>query len=180
MKKIIVITQTAVMLALLIGLQFVSHTFGQFVTGSLVNMVLLVTVFVIGLYSGAVIALVSPFLAVFMGVGPALIQIVPLIAIGNVVFVLLAWLVRKNIGRRGIKPVSITVAGLAAASAVKASVLWLSISIVALPLLPGTSDSQIAAISMAFSWPQLVTALTGSVLAMIIVPVLKKANSHML
>ena len=92
-KKILWITRTAVMMALLVTLQWATSGLGQFVTGSCVNAVLVVATLAAGIWSGVTVALLSPFCAFLLGIGPKLIQIVPAIALGNVVLVLLAaWL----------------------------------------------------------------------------------------
>lgn len=175
-NKVMYITQTAVMLALLIGVQLLTRSFGQFVTGSMVNLILLVSVFIIGIYGGLTIAVLSPLLAFLSGIGPAFIQIIPFIAIGNALFVVLAWLIAKNfIGCLRSKDIAISSLGLVAASITKFLFLWVGVVLFALPLIPGIKEKQIAVMAAAFSWPQLVTALIGSVLAMIIIPQLKKA-----
>ena len=174
-KRVIYITQTAVMLALLIGTQYFTRSFGQFVTGSLVNFILLASTFLIGIRGGLAVAVLSPFLAFLAGIGPAFIQITPLMAAGNTVLVIIAQLVRKNMAGKSIKDVVSAAAGLIAAGAAKTGFLWLGITVIVLPLIPGLNERQIAVISAAFSWPQLVTALIGGALAMLIVPVLKKA-----
>jgi hypothetical protein len=175
-NKISYITQTAVMLALLIGAQFITRPFGQFVTGSMVNLILLVSVFIIGIYGGVTIAVLSPLLAFLAGIGPAFIQIIPFIAIGNTLFVTIAWIITKDsISNSSTKNIVISSIGLIAASVIKFLFLLFGLVTVALPLIPGIKEKQIAVIGMAFSWPQLITALIGSILAMIIVPHLKKA-----
>ena len=65
------IAETAVMIALLVALQWATKALGQFVTGSCVNLVLGVSTLVGGVWCGAVVALVSPFCAFLVGVGPA-------------------------------------------------------------------------------------------------------------
>lgn len=175
-NKINYITQTAVMLSLLIGVQFITRSFGQLVTGSVVNLILLVSVFVIGIYGGITIAVLSPLLAFLAGIGPAFIQIIPFIAIGNTLFVTIAWLISKNfIAKSSSKDIVISSIGLIAASVSKFLFLWLGLVIVALPLIPGIKEKQVALIGASFSWPQLITALIGSALAMMIIPHLKKA-----
>ena len=67
-KKIRWITETAVLLALLICLQWVGSMIPeqmtkQLVTGSLVNCVLAVTVLMVGLSSGLTVAIISPICA---------------------------------------------------------------------------------------------------------------------
>ena len=51
-KKVLWITETAVMLALLVALQVVTKPMGQLVTGSCVNGVLAITVLLAGMSSG--------------------------------------------------------------------------------------------------------------------------------
>lgn len=173
------ITQTAVMLALLISVQILTRAFGQLVTGSLVNLILLVSVFMIGIYGGLTVAVISPILAFLAGIGPAFIQIIPFIAIGNALFVTVAWLISKNyMAKLNIKDVVISSLGLIAASISKFLFLWIGIIMIALPIIPGIKEKQIAVISASFSWPQLITALIGSALAMVILPQLKKAIKH--
>ena len=70
-KKTLWITETAVMIALLVALQWATKPLGQFVTGSCVNLVLGVSVLVGGLWCGLTVALVCSFLAFRRGSGPA-------------------------------------------------------------------------------------------------------------
>ena len=177
-KKTIYITQTAVMLALLIVVQFVTKPFTQYVTGSLVNLILLVSVFMIGIYGGLAVALISPFLAFIVGAGPGFIQIVPVIAIGNAIFILVAGIVRKPMLMPGAKKGFPVVLGLVVASIVKTLFLWIGVVLIALPLIPGLKQAQVNMISTMFTWPQLITALIGSALAIIVIPLLKQAFKH--
>ena len=174
-KRIVYITQTAVMLALLMGVQFTTRSFGQLVTGTLVNLILLVSVFIIGLHSGLTIAALSPFLAFMVGMGPAFINIVPFISGANAILVIVAYFVRNHIAQKSVKKIIFTATGLIAASVAKTFFLWVGLVIIALPLIPGINEKQIAVISAAFTWQPLVTALIGSTLTMIIMPVLKIA-----
>ena len=82
------ITETAAMTALLIVLQIATKAAGQYVTGTCVNAVLAVSVLTVGLWSAVAVALLSPFFAFLLGIGPQLLPIVPSIALGNLVFVL--------------------------------------------------------------------------------------------
>ena len=100
-SKVVRITETAAMTALLIALQAVTRSAGQYVTGSCVNAVLALTVLLVGLWSGVVVAALSPFFAFLLGIGPQLPQIVPAIAVGNLVFVVLLWALTR---RRGAPP----------------------------------------------------------------------------
>ena len=172
LKKIIL---TAIMLALLIGTQFVTRSLGQFVTGTLVNLILLVTVFTVGLGGGLAVAVASNFLAFLAGIGPALPQVVPFVAAANAILVSIAYLVRRHVAEKSIKKKAIAAAGLIGAGAAKTLFLWVGLVLVALPLIPGIKEPQIAMLSSAFSWPQLVTALAGGALAMLVMPLLKRA-----
>ena len=63
-KKVLWITETAVMLALLVTLQALTKPMGQLVTGSCVNAVLAISVLLVGMSSGITIALISPVCAI--------------------------------------------------------------------------------------------------------------------
>ncbi len=69
-KKTLWITETAVMIALLVALQWATKPLGQFVTGSCVNLVLGVSVLVGGLWCGLTVALVSSLLRFSAGHRP--------------------------------------------------------------------------------------------------------------
>ena len=119
-KKIRWITETAVMLALLVTLQALTKGFGQFVTGSCVNAVLAVSVLVGGLWSGVAIALVSPVLAFLLGIAPQILT-VPAIMVGNTVYVVLLYVIAgnsKSIVRKVIAWVAAAVAKFAALYAI--------------------------------------------------------------
>jgi len=174
-KKTLYIVQTAVMLALLIAVQFFTRAFSTFVTGSLVNLILLVSVFMIGLGGGLTIAIVSNFCAFLVGIGPAYIQIVPFVAVGNVIFVTIAWIFRKFVISPEKKKKVVAGIGLFIAGAAKMAFLWVGLVVIMLPLIPGLKPAQITMIGTAFSWPQLITATIGSALAMIIIPLIRRA-----
>ena len=92
-KKVRWITETAVLLALLIAVQGLTAGLGnQFVTGSCVNAVLAVTVLTAGLSSGIVVAVLSPVLAYLLGIAPQIL-VLPAIMVGNTVFVVLLRLI---------------------------------------------------------------------------------------
>lgn len=96
MKKTTWIVRTAVCLALLLVLQVATKSLGQFVTGSCVNLVLAMAALSGGLWSGVAVAVLSPFCAYALGIGPAFLQLVPCVALGNTVYaVLFALLVGK-------------------------------------------------------------------------------------
>ena len=163
------ITETAIMLALLVILQAVTKSAGQIITGSSVNAVLAVSVLVAGLSSGLTVALISPFVAFLLGIGPQLLPIVPAIALGNGVYVLM-------MGRLCGKKLPMWRQTLALLGSAGAKFLTLYLVVVKLlcSILP-LKQPQIATFSTMFAWPQLITALIGGTAALLIAPVIRKA-----
>ena len=176
-KKIRWITETAVMLALLVSLQALTKPMGQLVTGSCVNAILAVSALVGGLSCGLVVALCSPVLAFLLGIAPQILT-VPAIMVGNSVFVVLLSLLAdksgKNIAKQVVAWISAAVAKFAALYAI---VVWLICGVLSESLLASgvMKAPMLKALPATFSWPQLFTALIGGAVALAIVPVLKKA-----
>ena len=176
-KKLRWITETAIMLALLVSLQALTKGFGQLVTGSCVNAILAITVLVAGFSSGLTVALVSPILAFLLGIAPQILT-VPAIMAGNLVFVLLMHLIA---GGKAASIVKRVIAWIVAAVA-KFAVLYvivvkifcgvMSASLMAAGTL---KEPMLKALPATFSWPQLVTALIGGAIALLIAPVIRKA-----
>ena len=176
-KKIRWITETAVMLALLVSLQALTKPMGQLVTGSCVNAVLAVSALVGGLSCGLTVALISPVLAFLLGIAPQILT-VPAIMVGNSVFVVLLSLLADKSGRNIAKQI---IAWLVSAAAKFASlyaiVVWLICGVLSESLLASgvMKAPMLKALPATFSWPQLFTALIGGAVALLIVPVLRKA-----
>lgn len=164
------LVRTALMIALLVAVQAATASMGQMVTGSCVNLILAVSALLLAGWGAPAVALVSPFCAFLLGIGPALIQLVPCIALGNLCYVLVFQVLVKQFSFTGG-----SVAAVVLAAAGKFAVLFLVIVKAVLPLL-GLPEAKVAAMSAMFSWPQLVTALIGGLLAAVVVaPLLKKA-----
>ena len=176
-KKIRWITETAVMLALLVCLQAVTKPMGQLVTGSCVNAVLAVSALVGGLSCGLVVALCSPVLAFLLGIAPQILT-VPAIMVGNTVFVILLSLLADKSGKKIVKQVIAWVAAAAAKfAALYAIVVLLICGVLSESLLAAgvLKAPMLKALPATFSWPQLFTALIGGAVALLIVPVVRKA-----
>ena len=178
-KKVLWITRTGLMLALLVALQALTKPYGQLVTGSCVNAVLAISVLFAGLGSGLTVAIISPVCAFLLGIAPNIVTVVP-IMIGNSCFVtLLHFLSGKPIWRQAVAVV--------AGAAVKAGVLYLLVVKLICGAAAGAllgkkvGDTVVLAPKMLellpamFSWPQLFSALIGGAVALAMVPVLKKA-----
>ena len=176
-KKIRFITETAIMLALLVTLQALTKPMGQLVTGSCVNAVLAVSALVGGLASGLTVALVSPILAFLLGIAPQILT-VPAIMAGNSVLVVLLYLLADRNGKNLAKQV---IAWVAAAAAKFVTLYVIVVKVICGVMAPsllsaGTlKEPMLKALPATFSWPQLFTALIGGGVALLIVPVLRKA-----
>lgn len=176
-KKIRWITETALLLAVLIVLQAATKSFGQFVTGSCVNAVLAIAALLTGLGSGITIAVISPVLAFLLGIAPQAVT-VPAIMVGNTVFVVLLRLIAgtdsKVLGKQ--------IAAWIVAALAKFAVLYLLVvkiicGLASAPLLASgvLKEPMLNVLPAMFAWPQLVTALIGGAVALALVPALRKA-----
>lgn len=172
-RKALWITQTALLLALLIAVQAVTSSLGNtFITGSLVNLILIVAVMTGGLTSGLIVALFSPVLAYFFGIGPAFLQIVLCIAIGNSILVLFWQLIAGNVKE---KKLLFYIGATGIAALAKFGFLYFSIVQFVVPVLLKIPEPNAKIVSAAFSYPQLITALIGGALATLILPALTTA-----
>ncbi len=177
-KRILWITETAVMLALLVALQWATGGLNnQFLTGSCVNLVLAVTALTVGLTGGLAVALVSPVMAYLLGIAPQILT-VPAIMVGNALFVLLLHFIADPQGRElPRQAAAVAVAALAKFAALYLIVVKLICGPMAQNLMEAGAlkKPMIAALTVKFSWPQLVTALVGGAVAMMITPLLRRA-----
>jgi hypothetical protein len=134
----------------------------QPVTGPLVNALLIVTADILGLGPALALGLLTPFGGVLHGVLPVpLVVMTPFIALGNAALVV-AYQALKLRGRW-------LALGIAAVS--KFAVLFAAVNLLAArpPTLGLGDTTQLVSIPAAFiqmmSWPQLITALAGGLLA---------------
>lgn len=167
-EKTLWITKTAMLLALLIVLQAITRGFSQLVTGSCVNAILALSALMVGISGGIIIAVISPFMAFVLGIGPQLLPIVPAIAAGNVVFVVALWALTHN--HRNEKKWHLL------AWCVSAVCKFLTLYVIVVQLLCHMlplKEAQIAVFSTMFSWPQLITALIGGAVALLVAPKLR-------
>lgn len=184
-KSIRWITNTAVLMALLICLQWIGSQIPhpltkQLITGTCVNCVLAVAALYAGGSSSLTIALISPVLAFFLGISQP-ITVIP-IMVGNACYVLLLRLISgKTFWRQSL--------ALATAAGTKFIVLYVLVVKVICGFASGLFMGKTLGnavllkkgmlapdkLPLMFSWPQLITAICGGVLALLIVPVLRKA-----
>ncbi len=165
--RIRMITRTAVLLAVVVVVQIAGRSLpnNNFIVGPLVNMCLLVATMTAGVYGGAAIAILSPFTSLINNNAPiasVLLPFAPVIAIANLVFVLVFfYLYDKN-----------KYVGLGAAAVLKFGVLFLGIRIfLQIFNFPKFTEK----LFQLFSWPQLVTALIGGLVAIPVIYGVRKA-----
>lgn len=175
-KSVRWITETAVMLAVLITLQYLTKPLGQLVTGTCVNAVLAVAVLLGGMGCGVTVAVISPMAAFLLGIAPQILT-VPAIMAGNGVYVLVLWTLSGGKISWSLRTIAAWITAAAAKFAMLyAVVVWVICGLLAQSLLAaGTlKEPMLKALPATFSWPQLVTALAGGALALLIVPALRK------
>ena len=172
-KRVLWITRTAIFLALLVVLQAVTRPMGQYVTGSLVNMVLILAVMLGGLWSGVCVAALSPWAAFLVGVGPAVPQVLPVVMLGNVALVLCWYFIA---GRSKAKNTLVPrIIALVVGACAKFMLLYGGIVVVVIPIILKLPEPKASVLSAAFSFPQLITAGIGGAIAILLLPVLQKA-----
>lgn len=162
------IARTAVCLALLIAVQFFTKSLVQLVTGSCVNLVLAIAALIGGVWSGVTVAVLSPFCAYLLGIGPAFLPMVPCVSLGNAVYaVLFGLLVGKFLQK---KKLPAAYGSMVLAAAAKFVTLYLVLVRLVAPVV--VPAAKLGTVTASFAWPQLLTALIGGVLACLIAPVL--------
>lgn len=175
-NKILWITRTALFIAILIVFQSLSASLGQIVTGSLVNLVLVTAALTGGLWSGLTVAAISPFFAFILGIGPKLIQLIPFIALGNIVYVLVVALIAKAFKAENNPMLFVGgITGVVVGALLKFATLYLGVVKVFIPLMgDGLKPPQVETFTTMFSTPQLITALIGGVVAIPVAMAVRK------
>jgi hypothetical protein len=139
---------------LLLGLSISAPLLGnQFITGSIVNATLFLAVSLLGIRSGIIVSIFPSIIALSTGIlSPVMAPMIPFIITGNVLLVI-AFYALKNGGFW---------VGALTAAIIKFIFLYFSSSVGINMII----NQQVAEkISLTMSWPQLVTALIGSLIA---------------
>lgn len=188
--KIKWMVRTAFFIALVILVQLLSNMLpiaqlmlgpvklSQLVTGSLVNLVLIVAAALLGIGSGVTVGILSALLASLFGIQLPLPQMLPLVAIGNATIVAVAWAffhMGKKIG--GKTRLFVESGGILLAAAAKCAVLWAGVHFIIVPLVQ-PAGKLAAVLTLNFSWPQLITGIIGGAVALALLPVLRKATEN--
>ncbi len=173
-------TLTAILLALLIVGQLLFGLIGaplsQYFVGSWVNLIIALTAIIMGWPYALAIGLLSPLVALLVGIAPPFIEFVPFIALGNGLYAITLYLIFCIKVRDRFK-VLILLLGVTIASFAKAGLLYVTIVLVIMPTLP-LNAMQVALFTATFSINQVPTALIGGGLASLASQPLSIAITH--
>ncbi|MDE7445200.1 MAG: ECF transporter S component [Lachnospiraceae bacterium] len=169
------LVQTALLLAICIASQFFKN-FSVYITGPIVNTTIIIAVLAVGLWSGLLISIIAPITAFFISGSPIMAAIplmFPAVILGNVILAVCVWYCQNKLRFKWKLP-----AGLVVGSVFKAAFMGIIIVLILLPTFgsniasrlpkPEALPAVLATAKVTFSITQLITALTGSILAYII------------
>jgi len=181
-KNVLWLTRTALFIALLVAVQFATAPLGnQLITGSAGNLIMIISLLTCGLATGFTVAGLSPAFASLVGVGPAFPPLIPFIAIGNATLVAVWYflgLLHKS-DQSGVWHYIIKYLIAIVAAIFKFVTLYAGIVLFAVPYILHLNEKQSAMLGMSFSYPQIITATIGGVIALAIVPLVQKALPSM-
>jgi hypothetical protein len=181
-KQLLWITTTAVLLALIVVAQILPFPSSipllrQLFTGSLINLILITAAGSIGLKSGATLAVLSPVLAFLLGQLPAPL-LIPIVATGNFIVVLVTWWFFKEAQKKESKSgmLILVLSGVLLGAIFKCAFLWIATAKIITPILVSKSTKQVLinALNLSMSWPQAIAAIVGGILALLILPSIKR------
>ena len=172
-SKVKWITRSAAAIALKIVAQLTTAPLKQqLLTGSLVNLILALSTLLFGFGTGAAAAVVSPFIAYLLGINSQ-IMVVPAIAAGNLIYVLVISLLTKKLKDRISEETVRNMTSVVVAAIFKFALQYLLIvRWIAPSFLPEKAQ---AVMSVNFGVMQLVTACIGGAIACMISPLIRKA-----
>lgn len=158
-ESVKIIATVGVALALCLVAQLFKSA--QFVTGPLINVIIIFTGLYSGLVAGLFVAVISPIMAYFFSPAPimqALPQMMFVVMVGNVLIVLFSVLFKRKL-----------ILGLAIGVVTKVLAIWLLSSFVVIPIFGGgLAKPMIEAVRVTFSVNQLITSVIGAVIICLI------------
>lgn len=165
------LTRTALLLAVAITFQFLGKfiPYNNFIVGPVVNAVLIISTAVAGLWSGTAIAVIAPLVSAFTNkaaIAPLVLGFSPFIILGNFIIVLSFHLLRKKN----------KMAGIAVGAVLKFAFLFAAISI--FTSVVKMQPKVAATLTNLFSWPQLITALIGGAIALVVLLAVGKSQDY--
>lgn len=170
------LTRTAIMLAILFAVQYFKNI-SPFISGPVVNFILLISTFYIGLPSGILLSIIAPISSYFIANAAAMTAIMtatkftalPVIIIGNLIFIFISFIFYKE------KKDVLLIIGMALGSVVKWLFMLLSAEYILKPVFSDNLIGKTAVfISKTFGTLQFTAAISGSILFFIIHKILKK------
>ncbi|MEY8323882.1 ECF transporter S component [bacterium 1xD8-48] len=179
------LAQTALLLAICIASQFFKNL-SVYITGPVVNTTIIIAVLAVGLWSGLFISVIAPVTAFFISGSPIMAAIplmFPAVMGGNMILAVCTWYATRYFQKK-MKFIGSLPAGLIAGSVLKAAFMGIVIVLILLPAFGGNIAARLpkpealpgvlATAKVTFSVTQLITSLTGSLLAYVIWMPLKK------
>lgn len=158
-ESVKIIATVGVALALCLVAQLFKSA--QFITGPLINVIIIFTGLYSGLVAGLFVAVISPIMAYFFSPAPimqALPQMMFVVMVGNVLIVLFSVLFKRKL-----------ILGLAIGVVTKVLAIWLLSSFVVIPIFGGgLAKPMIEAVRVTFSVNQLITSVIGAVIICLI------------
>ncbi len=140
----------------------------QWLTGPIVNAILILVLFLVGIRSALVLCLIPSLMALSGGLLPAILApVVPFIMISNVLFIIIIDWFYNNIKEEK----KAYWLGVVIAAGLKFVFLFLSVSIIGKLLIKPELTVKVAQL---MSWPQFATAVTGGMIAWVILKWLKR------
>ncbi len=163
--KLRIITRAGILAALTVVFQYLGRLLpigpnSNYIVGPLVNACLILSAYSTGLLGGSAVSIISVVGAILTGAALPL-PLAPFIATGNLFLVLNVYFIKNN-----------KVLGIILGAVLKFIVIWLSASVL-IPLL-NLPIKMAQTMTFFFSWPQLLTALLGGTLALIVFSRIKK------
>lgn len=142
----------------------------QWITGSIINAILILTLFLVGIRSALVVCLIPSLMALSGGLLPAILApVVPFIMIGNVILVLCVdYFV--NLRQGNAKNYWL---GVVVGAGLKFLFLFVSVNFISQLLIKQELAIKVAQM---MSWPQFATAVTGGMIAWIVLRRFYKIN----
>lgn len=158
-KKLV---RTALLLSLALVFQIGFRQFAQPLVGPLINMTLILATLMVGPISAIFIGIMTPMIAFMVGI-LGLAPIIPIIAIGNALLVIGFYFISNIMKNKWGNWVGICIAAL-----IKFGFLAMAVRVILPLFIPKVPPAVITT----FSSPQLITALIGGILALIIYPMI--------
>lgn len=154
-------------------LPFFIHS--QLITGTIINAILILALFMIGIRSALVLCLLPSLIALSSGLLPTILSpIIPFIMVGNIIFVLTVNFF-YNLKNNKLLPINSNfLIGIIIGAGLKSLFLFSSINLISKLLFKEELTTKI--IQM-MSWPQFITAFIGGIIALTILKFINIKNA---